>query len=78
MLEYLKNEANKTFTENGALTHKSSLSHCLDLFSTAGALCHASDEEIISRFVKAYTENVIDYKGFKWKHWKYTHKKNVS
>ena len=57
MLEYLKNEANKTLTENGALTHKSSLSHCLDLFSTAGALRHASEEEIISRFVKAYTEN---------------------
>ncbi len=57
MLEYLKNEANKTLTENGALIHKSSLSHCLDLFSTAGALRHASEEEIISRFVKAYTEN---------------------
>jgi len=57
MLEYLKNEANKTFTENGAVTHKSTLSDCLDLFSTAGALRHASEEEIISRFVKAYTEN---------------------
>lgn len=57
MLEYLKNEANKTFTENGAVTHKSSLSDCLDLFSTAGALRHASDEEIISRFVRAYTED---------------------
>ena len=57
MLEYLKNEANKTFTENGAVTHKSSLSDCLDLFGTAGALRHASEDEIISRFIKAYTEN---------------------
>lgn len=57
MLEYLKNEANKTFTENGAVTHKSSLSDCLDLFGTAGALRHASEDEIISRFIKAYAEN---------------------
>lgn len=57
MLEFLKNEANKTFTENGAVTNASSLSDCLDLFSTAGALRHAPEEEIISRFVKAYTEN---------------------
>jgi len=57
MLEYLKNEANKTFTENGAVTYASSLSDCLDLFSTAGALRHASEGEIISRFVNAYTEN---------------------
>lgn len=57
MLQYLKNEANMTFTENGAVTHKSSLSDCLDLFAAAGALRHASDEEIIARFVKAYTED---------------------
>lgn len=57
MLEYLKNEANMTFTENGAVTHKSSLSDCLDLFASAGALRHASKEEIISRFVRAYAEN---------------------
>ena len=38
MLEYIKQEANRTFTENGAVTHITSGSDCLDLFATAGAL----------------------------------------
>ena len=29
MLNYLKNEANRTFTENGAVTYESSMSDCL-------------------------------------------------
>ena len=57
MLQYLKQEANKTFTENGATTYFSTLSSCLDLFATVGALRRASDEEIVSRFMRAYTEN---------------------
>ena len=57
MLEYLKQQSNKTFTENGAVTYSSTLSDCLDLFATVGALRHGSDEEIQSRFMRAYTEN---------------------
>ena len=57
MLEYLKNEANKTFTENGAVTYETTGSECLDLFATIGALRKASDDEILRRFVRAYTEN---------------------
>ena len=57
MLEYLKQEANKTLTENGALTFASTGSECLDLFATVGALRHESDEEIIRRFIRAYTED---------------------
>ena len=57
MLNFLKNEANKTFTENGAVTYASTCSDCLDLFATIGALRRESDEEIISRFVKAYAED---------------------
>ena len=57
MLNDLKNEANKTFTENGAATHASTLSDCLDLFSTIGALRRESDEEIITRFSRAFAEN---------------------
>ena len=34
MLEILKKEANKTYTENMAATHLSTLSDCLDLFAT--------------------------------------------
>lgn len=57
MLEYLKNEANRTYTENGAVTHATTLSDCLDLFATIGALRSADDQEILNRFVRAFTEN---------------------
>ena len=57
MLEYIKQEANKTFTENGAVTYESTGSECLDLFATVGALRRESDAEIITRFIRAYTEN---------------------
>lgn len=57
MLEYLKEEANKTLTENGAVTLKSSMSVCVDLFGTIGALRSADDAEIARRFSAAYKEN---------------------
>ena len=57
MLEYLKKEANRTLTENGALTPASTGSCCLDLFATIGALRRESDEEIITRFVRAFAED---------------------
>ena len=57
MLNYLKQESNKTFTENGAVTYKSTLSACLDLFATAGALRRESDEEITLRFIRAFAED---------------------
>ena len=57
MLQYLKQESNKTFTENGAATLKTTQSDCLDLFATIGAIRRESDEEIIARFMRAYTED---------------------
>lgn len=57
MLDYIKNEANIASTENGAVTMASTLSDCLDLFATIGAIRTADDDEIIARFVRAYTEN---------------------
>lgn len=57
LLEYLKQEANLTHTENGAVTYLSTQSACLDLFATIGALRGAEDAEIEARFVRAYTEN---------------------
>ena len=57
MLQYLKNMANRTRTENGALTHKSTESSCLDLFATIGARRCADDREIISRFALALYED---------------------
>lgn len=57
MLELLKREANKTYTENGAVTYLTTESDCLDLFATIGALRQATDVEIIKRFSRAYAEN---------------------
>lgn len=57
MLKFLKKQANLTQTENGAVTYRSTNSHCLDLFATVGALRSAEDREIISRFLRAYTED---------------------
>lgn len=57
MLNFLKKEANMALTENGAVTYRSTQSDCLDLFAAIGALRSSNEEEIINRFVKAYTEN---------------------
>lgn len=57
MLNALKEKANRTFTENGAITYESTGSECLDLFATVGALRRESDEKIIPRLIRAYTEN---------------------
>ena len=58
MLNFLKREANKTFTANGAVTNASTMSDCLDLFATAGALRNASDAEIVTRFMRAFAEDM--------------------
>lgn len=57
MLKYLMEETNETRTENGAVTLASTGSDCLDLFATIGALRHASEEEIVNRFIRAYMED---------------------
>ncbi len=57
MLELLKKESNMTYTENGAMTNRSTGKDCLDLFATIGALRHQSDMEIAERFMRAYTED---------------------
>ena len=57
MLQYLKEESNKVYTENGAATNESTGNFCLDLFATIGAIRREDDNEIESRFVRAFTEN---------------------
>lgn len=57
MLKYLKQEANMTRTENGAAAYKSTTSCCLDLFASIGALRYAQENEIITRFKRAYAED---------------------
>ncbi len=57
MLEYMREEMNMTLTENGAATYASTGSDCLDLFASIGAIRREAEEEIVGRFVRAYTEN---------------------
>ncbi len=56
-IDKLKEANNKTYTENGAVTYGTTLSDCLDLFATIGALRNADEEEIIKRFMRAYAED---------------------
>ena len=57
MLEVLKKTANETYTENGAVTYRTTGKDCLDLFATIGALRRANEQDICNRFLKAYAEN---------------------
>ena len=57
MLEALMKTANETYTENGAVTYRTSGKDCLDLFASIGALPHADDRDICNRFLKAYADN---------------------
>ena len=43
VLDYLKEESNRTLTEKGAAAYRSSLSSCVDLFGTIGALRNADE-----------------------------------
>lgn len=56
-LSALKKRANLTRTENGAAAYFSSGSYVLDLFACVGAMRNLSDDEIFSRFFRAWVEN---------------------
>ena len=57
LLNNLKQETNYTYTENGALTHKTSMNGLLDLFGMGAAYRSRSDEDCIVLFQKAFKEN---------------------
>lgn len=57
LLEAMKKEDNFTFTENGGLTYKSTMSGLLDLFALGGAYRSRETEEKIKLFKKAYEED---------------------
>ena len=57
MLNFLKKTANRTITENGAATPRSTGSDCLNLFAAIGALRAQSEAEIENRFLRAFAEN---------------------
>lgn len=57
MLNFLKKEANKTKTLNGATTYISSGKYCLDLFASIGASRNLDEKEIVKRFHRAFCED---------------------
>lgn len=59
LLNGMKNATNYTYTENGALTHKSTMSGLLDLFGMGAAYRTRSDVDCIMLFSKAYDEDPV-------------------
>lgn len=57
MLEQLKKEQNRTWTENGAAAYRSTGNACLDFFAVAGALRNAKEERIQDLLIRAFAEN---------------------
>ncbi|WP_303833995.1 DUF2828 family protein [Ruminococcus flavefaciens] len=57
MLNYLKNESNMTYTENGGTAYRSTESFCLDMFFKAGAMRNSTAQEIADVVTRAYAEN---------------------
>ena len=58
-LNGLTNATNFTYTENGALTHKSTTSALLDMFAMSAAYRTRSDEDCILLFKNAFEENPV-------------------
>lgn len=57
MLNNLSKYANYSLTQNGALTHKSSGSDCIDLFFGAGSMRNATEDRISKAVIRAYCED---------------------
>lgn len=55
----MNHQSNYTYTENGALTHKSTESGLMDLFAIGGAYRTRSIEDCILLFDNAYKENPV-------------------
>lgn len=53
----LESATNYTYTENGAITHKTTTSDLLDMFAMGGAYRNRSNEDVILMFQKAFAEN---------------------
>ena len=59
LLYGIKSATNFTHTENGALTHKSTLSGLMDLFGMGAAYRTRSDSDCIVLFQKAFSEDPV-------------------
>lgn len=56
-LDGLKNDTNLTLTENGAVTHKSTMSAVYDLFALGSAYRKRSDNDVLTLFSAAFEED---------------------
>ena len=56
-LNAMTDATNFTYTENGALTHRTTKSDLLDMFAMGAAMRTRSDEDVILMFRKAFAEN---------------------
>ena len=56
-LRNLKEQNNYTYTENGAVAHKTTMSNVYDMFAFAGAYRSRSEEDCILLFKKAYEQD---------------------
>ena len=57
LLNSMKQASNFTYTENGAITHKTTESALLDMFAMGGAMRQRSVGDVTLMFKKAYQEN---------------------
>lgn len=55
----MANATNYTYTENDAVTHKTTKSDLLDMFALGAAMRNRSDEDVILMFRKAFAENPV-------------------
>ena len=55
----MKDATNFTYTENGAVTHKTTKSDLLDMFAMGAAMRNRSDEDVIVMWRKAFAENPV-------------------
>lgn len=59
LLNTMKTDNNFTYTENGSVTHESTLNHVLDMFALGGSYRTRTDKEIEELFGDAYRENPV-------------------
>lgn len=57
LLRNMKEQSNRTFTANGAITYSSTLNNVYDLFAQGAAMRNTSDDDCVNMFVRAYKEN---------------------
>ena len=55
----LAKQSNVAFTENGALSNRSTLNNLLDFFALGGALRERQETDIINLFVKAFGDDAL-------------------